>query len=136
MEEYQLSPHQGETVESVNYAPIQIVQNKIIYNLYIESQENKITFSINDKNQIPSVYYVRTLTLEEIKNLNQVFYILNSFNDFYDYLKKLSDNKKLSINKNNNNKISLILNAEILFKQQNIEIDLLLKKKDLDINLK
>ena len=102
----------------------------------IESQENKITFTINDKTKIPSVYYVRTLTFEEIKNLNQVFYILNSFNDFYDYLKKLSDNKKLSISKNNNNKISLILNVEVLFKQQIIEIDLFLKKKDLDINLK
>ena len=136
MEEYQLTSDHDETNEKINYAPIQIEQNQIIYNLNIESKGNKITFSINDKNQIPSVYYVRTLTLEEIKNLNQVFYILNSFNDFYDYLKKLSDNKKLSINKNNNNKISLILNAEILFKQQNIEIDLLLKKKDLDINLK
>lgn len=136
MEEYQLTSDHDETNEKINYAPIQIEQNQIIYNLNIESKGNKITFSINDKNQIPSVYYVRTLTLEEIKNLNQVFYILNSFNDFYDYLKKLSDNKKLSINKNNNNKILLILNAEILFKQQNIEIDLLLKKKDLDINLK
>ena len=136
MEEYQLTSDHDETNEKINYAPIQIEQNQIIYNLNIESKGNKITFSINDKNQIPSVYYVRTLTLEEIKNLNQVFYILNSFNVFYDYLKKLSDNKKLSINKNNNNKISLILNAEILFKQQNIEIDLLLKKKDLDINLK
>lgn len=136
MEEYQLTSDHDETNEKINYAPIQIEQNQIIYNLNIESKGNKITFSINDKNQIPSVYYIRTLTLEEIKNLNQVFYILNSFNDFYDYLKKLSDNKKLSINKNNNNKISLILNAEILFKQQNIEIDLLLKKKDLDINLK
>jgi len=135
MEEYQLTSDHDETNEKINYAPIQIEQNQIIYNLNIESKGNKITFSINDKNQIPSVYYVRTLTLEEIKNLNQVFYILNSFNDFYDYLKKLSDNKKLSINKNNN-KISLILNVEILFKQQNIEIDLLLKKKDLDINLK
>ena len=135
MEEYQLTSDHDETNEKINYAPIQIEQNQIIYNLNIESKGNKITFSINDKNQIPSVYYVRTLTLEEIKNLNQVFYILNSFNDFYDYLKKLSDNKKLSINKNNN-KISLILNAEILFKQQNIEIELLLKKKGLDINLK
>ena len=135
MEGYQLTSDHDETNEKINYAPIQIEQNQIIYNLNIESKGNKITFSINDKNQIPSVYYVRTLTLEEIKNLNQVFYILNSIKDFSDYLKKLSENKKLNIRKNND-KISLILNVEVLFKQKIIEIDLFLKKKDLDLSLK
>ena len=58
MEEYQINPQKGETEELINFAPIKIEQNEIEYNLIIENKENIITFSINDKNQFPSVNYI------------------------------------------------------------------------------
>ena len=54
------------------------------------------------------------MNFKEIKELNKVFYVLNSFNDFYDYLKLLSDKEKLNIRKSDN-KISIIIYSEVLF---------------------
>ena len=85
---------EGETIEVINYNPLLIKQNEIIYELNVKSEENIITFSINDKSKFSSVYYNKKMSLEEIKNINQVFNSLKSINDFYDYLKLLSDNKK------------------------------------------
>ena len=91
MEEVPFIEEKGETIEIINFEPIKIEQNEINYLLNMEAKEDKITFSINDKKQLPSVNYIRTMTLKEIKELNNVFSILSSFNDFYDYLKSLSN---------------------------------------------
>ena len=115
MEEYQFSD-KGETVDIINYSPIKIKQNNIEYDLNIENKENIITFSIIDKEKLPSMNFSRTMSFKEIKELNIIFQALNSFNDFYDYLKSLSKNKKLNIRKNND-KISLILFVEILLRR-------------------
>ena len=135
MEEYQLFTDKGETEEIINYDPIKIAHNEIQYDLNIQISENMITFSIIDKTQIPSIKFQRNMGFKELKDLNLIFQVLNSLNDFYDYLKLLSDNKKLNI-KRGNNKISLILNVEVLLKQQAIEIDLFQVKKDIDLNIK
>ena len=102
MEEHQLFSNKGETEEIINYDPIQIDLNGIKYDINIQNKENMITFSIIDKNQNPSVNYQRGMSFKEIKDLNIIFQALNSLKDFYDYLKSLSDNKKLSIQKGNN----------------------------------
>ena len=86
MEEYQLNTGKGETIDIVNFAPIHLETNEIKYDLNIETSVDNITFSINDKRQFPSVNYIRTMSLKDIKDLNKVFYLINSFNDFYDYL--------------------------------------------------
>ena len=74
------------------------------------------------------------MDFKEIKELNKVFYVLNSFNDFYDYLKSLSDKGKLDI-KIYKDKITIIIYLEVLFKQENAEIDLLIGKQDIDLNM-
>ena len=135
MEEYQINPQKGETEELINFAPIKIEQNEIIYNLTIENKENMITFSINDKNQFPSVNYIKSILFKEIIGLNLEFKNLNSPNDFYDYLKLLSDNKRINIKKGKN-KISIILFADIALEQQIIEIELFQAKKNIDSNIK
>ena len=84
MEEVPILEEKGETIEIINFDPIKIEQNEIIYILNMEAKEDKIAFSINDKEQLPSVNYIRAMTLKEIKELNNVFNILTSFNDFYD----------------------------------------------------
>ena len=125
---------EGETIKVINYNPLLIKQNEIIYELNVKSEENIITFSINDKSKFSSVYYNKKMSLEEIKNINQVFNSLKSINDFYDYLKLLSDNKKIYIKKCNN-KLLIIITVEVLLKQQELIIDLFPTKKDIDSSI-
>ena len=135
MAEAPVIEEKGETIEIINFEPIKIEQNEINYLLNIETKEDKITFSINDKEQLPSINYVRTMNLKEIKELNNVFLSLTSFNEFYDYIKSLSNNHKLSLKKDNN-KITIIFYVEVLLKQQKIEIDLYQTKNDINLNIK
>ena len=135
MEEVPILEEKGETIEIIKLEPIKIEQNEINYLLNIETNEDKITFSINDKEQLPSINYIRTMTLKEIKELNNVFLSLTSFNEFYDYIKSLSNNHKLSLKKDNN-KITIIFYVEVLLKQQKIEIDLYQTKNDINLNIK
>ena len=117
MEEVPILEEKGETIEIIKLEPIKIEQNEINYLLNMETKEDKITFSIYDKKQLPSNSYIRTMNLKEIKELNTLFNVLSSFNDFYDYLKSLSNNHKLNIKKDDN-KITLIFYVEVLLKQQ------------------
>ena len=131
MEEIPIITDKGETIEITNYNPIRIKQNEILYELNIKSKENNITLTINSKERFPSVNFSRKMNFKEIKELNKIFSLLGSINDFYDYLKLLSDNKKLNIKKWND-KISIIIYAEALLKQQEIIIDLFPTKKSTD----
>ena len=135
MDEYQLNLDKGETVEIVKFDVIQIKQNEFKYDLNIEPKENIIYFNIKDKNQLPSINYNRSMSFKEIKELNVQFQVLNSFQDFYDYLKTLSNNDLLSIKKSND-KISIIFSVEVLLKLQSIKIDLFPEKIDLELNIK
>ena len=135
MDEYQLMTDKRETFEIVKFDVIQIKQNEFKYDLNIETKENIIYFIIKDKNQLPSINYKRSMSFKEIKELNVLFQAINSFQDFYDYLKTLSNNDLLNIKKRND-KISIIFNVEILFKKQSVEIDLFPEKIDLDLNIK
>ena len=65
MEEVPILEDKGETIEIIKLEPIKIEQNEINYLLNIETKEDKITFSINDKEQLPSINYVRTMNLKE-----------------------------------------------------------------------
>ena len=129
-----ISFEQGETDNIINYEPIKIKQNEIEYNLNIKSKGEMITFSINVKKQLLYDNYIKKINFKEIKKLNKVFYVLNTFNEFYDFLKSSSDKEKLNIKIFNDN-ISIILYLEVLFKQENVEIDLLIGKQDIDLNM-
>ena len=135
MDEYQLNLDKGETIEAVKFDIVQIKQNEYKYDLNIETKENTIYFIIKDKNQLPSINYKRSMSFKEIKELNVQFQVLNSFQDFYDYLNSLSNNNKLNIKKSND-KISIIFSVEVLLKQHSIEIDLFPEKLDLELNAK
>ena len=135
MEVCQVNVEKGETETKTKFEPITIFQKHIKYALNIEAEEDKITFSINDKEQLPSINYIRTMNLTEIKILNEIFNVIDSFDDFYDYLIRLSNYNKLSIKKDND-KIVLILYTEVLLKQNVIEIDLFQKNKGTNSNIK
>jgi len=119
----------------INLDPIKIEYNNNNYILNISINNDIINFSINDKEQLLSINYIKTMNFKEIKDLNKVFSLLNSINDFYDYLKVLSENKKINIKKDEE-KISIILFIEVLLKKENIEINLYPGKIDLDLNIK
>ena len=118
-----------------NLEPIKIEKNNNTYYLNIEVDKDIIIFSINDKDKLLSINYIKAMSYQEIKDLNKVFCMLNSINEFYDYLERLSKNNKLNIEKNEE-KISIILNIEVFLKQEIIEINLYPVKKDLDLNIK
>ena len=86
MKEVSAITEKEEIVDISNFEPIKIQQNEFNYLLNIEIHEDKITSSINEKVKFPSIDYIRTKPLKEIKELNNIFLAINSFNYFYDYL--------------------------------------------------
>ena len=135
MEEFQINKNKRETIDKKNFEPIILEQNEIKYELNIETKEEMIIFSMIDKNHFPFINYNKTMNFSEIKDLNKKFQEFNSFDDFYAYLKLLSNNKKLNVKKCNN-RLSIILNIEILLRQETIQIDLFSQKQDINLIIK
>ena len=113
---------------------IQIKQKEIEYILNIKAEKDTIIFIINNKNELSSIDYIRKMNFNEIKSLNKAFNLLNSINDFFDYLKVSSEKKRIKIEKSND-KIILILYMEVLLKEQEIEIELYPEKKDINSSI-
>ena len=122
-------------LEVDNPIQISIVLNKAKYTLKVDSQKDIITFELIDVEKIPRINYIRKMNFKEIKEMSQLFNLLKTSNDFYDYLKFLSKDKKINIKKSKD-KISLILFINVLSKQQEIIIDLFPEKNELEINRK
>ena len=120
--------------ETLNNFPISLEFNKNKYQLKINNQDNLITFELVDITQIPCIYYIRIMNFKEIQELNELFSLLHTYNDFYDYLLSLSKNKKIKINKNKD-KISIILAIDVFSKKQEIKIDLFPEKKYFELRM-
>jgi len=129
MEEIEGIEYEGETPQEINIIHLPIELNKKVYNLKIDYKEDKITFELIDIEQLPFVKYIRIMNFNEIKELNQLFSLLKTYNDFYDYLKLLSKDKKIKIKKSKD-KILIILIIDILSKKAEITIDLFPEKKN------
>ena len=131
MEEYDLD--EGGESFPIYFDPITIEHNKINHILNLQATDkNNMTLSLNDTTQFPSINYTRSMAFKEIKDLNKEFSELKSQYDFYNYIKSLSVNNKLTIKKQDD-KISLIF---IISKKQEIIINLYSGKKDIDLNIK
>ena len=122
-------------LEVDNPIQISIVLNKAKYTLKVDSQKDIITFELIDVEKIPRINYIRKMNFKEIKEMSQLFNLLKTSNDFYDYLKFLSKDKKINIKKSKD-KISLILFINVLSKQQEIIIDLFPEENQLEANRK
>ena len=79
------------------------------------------------ENELMKEYEIK-LTFEELKQIHTIFLVLNSCQEFMDYIKAIIEKNKLSIIKSNENKMIIELTAEYLFKQNKIRIDLYQKK--------
>ena len=122
-------------LEVDNPIQIPIILTKTKYTLKVDSQKDIITFELIDVEKIPRINYIRKMNFKEIKEMSQLFNLLKTSNDFNDYLKFLSKDKKINIKKSKD-KISLILFINVLSKQQEIIIDLFPEKNELEINRK
>ena len=131
MDEMPFIENEGETFNKLNLNLIKIEFNKNKYNLKLEFENDTVTFELLDTDKMPYANYIKTLNINEIKTLNKLFENLKTYNDFYEYLKKLSKDKKINIIKNKD-KISIILFIDILGKQQEVNIDLIPEKKILN----
>ena len=103
------------------------------YLLTVKTEGETMIFNIVEQEKIGSLTYMKKITLEEIKKKEpkQIFSVLSSCMEFIDYLKALSDLKKIFIIKKDN-KVSIKFDAEYLLKKYNVEIDLFPEKIDLE----
>jgi len=102
------------------------------YKLNIEIIDKDIILNILEKKEKLKEYEIK-LSLEELKQMHKIFLIISSCQEFLDYIKVLIENKKLSIKKAAENKITIELNVEYLCKQNIINIDLPQKKISFDL---
>ena len=109
-----------------------IEQNNTKYSLYISSIGETLTFLITSSSEHKNKIFVRKLALKEIKDTesNPIFSSI-SCKEFIDYLKALSDMKKISLNIQENI-IFINLNAESFLKTLSVEIELFPEDKNFD----
>ena len=108
-----------------------INQDGINYSLNIKKKDDSFTFIIYNPSLIINKKYIRNLSLKEIKELHQIFYGLNSCNEFYEYIKALLDNKKLIIKTIGEN-LFINFTVDYLLRQSFVEIELFLEKKNIE----
>ena len=108
---------------------ITIDQDNIRYILHLNSIGNTITFSL----EYNSNNYSKKMPLKDIKD-KESRAIFNSYSpkDFFEYLKTLSEMKKMSVIRKDNSAI-IKFEFEVMFKKHEIEIEL--RSKDNNIEL-
>ena len=119
-----------------NIEPIIIMQNDSKYNLNIESQNNKITFSIYNNEQFPNFYYTKKISLKELKDSikgNDEF--MNKNFDIYNYFKNLSNDKKLNIKKDKNIILLIISSVDLNGHEVSGVIQLSPRKNDINMTI-
>ena len=119
-----------------NNEPIIIMQNDVKYNLNIESQNNKITFSIYNNEQFPNLYYTKKISLKELKDSikgNDEFMDKNF--DIYNYFKNLSNDKKLNIKKDKNIILLIISSVDLNGHEVSGVIQLSPRKNDINMTI-
>jgi len=111
---------------------ISIEQNNTKYSLHITSIGETLTFMITFSEDLLNKVFVRKLALKEIKDSesHQIF-MPYSCKEFIEYLKTLSEKKKISLTIKQNI-IFINLDCEFLFKKSLIEIELFPEDKNFD----
>ena len=108
---------------------ITIDQDNIRYILHLNSIGNTITFSL----EYNSNNYSKKMPLKDIKD-KESRAIFNSYSsqDFFEYLKTLSEMKKISVIRKDNSVI-IKFEFEVMFKKHEIEIELRSKDNNLEL---
>ena len=80
-----------------------------------------MTLILSNPDESEILTFVKNMKLEEIKEIHDYFRGINSCNQFSIYLKKLVENKKLTISKKEDN-FSLSFTVDYMFQNQTIEL--------------
>ena len=112
----------------------EIKQDQEIYKLKIE-MENQNIFLILSESKALSEEYEIILNFEELKQIHKAFSMLSEISEFSEYIKVLIENNKLLIKKENENKFSIEIIVEYLYKQSTIKLDLKPKALNLEFIL-
>ena len=108
---------------------ITIDQDNIRYILHLNSIGNTITFSL----EYNSNNYSKKMPLKDIKDKeSKAIFISHSPKDFFEYLKTLSEMKKISVIRKDNSVI-IKFEFEVMFKKHEIEIELRSKDNNLEL---
>ena len=110
----------------------ELKQDEKNYLLNIEIINQDIILNLVDLNEFMKEYEFK-LAFNELKELNKVFSMLSSCQEFLDYMKALISNKKLLIKNTVENQMSIEFIAEYLLKQNIISFGLTQKKFNLEL---
>ena len=102
------------------------------YKLNIKIINQEITLNILDKKDLMKEHEIK-LTFDELKNLHKIFLTINSCQDFIDFINAIIENKKLLIKKNKENKMTIEIIVEYLYKQNIIKLDLNQNKMNFEL---
>ena len=100
---------------------IKIEKNEKQYILNFKISNEKLLLQISDPDTIGVLSYYREMTLKEIKEIHNIFMGLSTCHEFVDFLKSLSDMKKLEIVKNPE-KLSINFEVEYLLKKNYVQL--------------
>ena len=116
---------------------LKIEQDNKNYLLDIIIKGEIIIFKVSELGELYSSKFSEKMSLKEIrqKEPQQLFSGLNSCNEFLDYLKTLSEMKRLSIIKKEK-QLYINFTAEYFVKKYNIEFELLPEKMNLELIIK
>ena len=109
-----------------------INQDQHNYKFNIKIINQNIILNLSEENDLMKDYEIK-LTFDELKRTHKIFLMFSSCSDFVDYIKALIENKKILIKNSNENKITIELIVEYLYKQNIIKIDLVQKQINFEL---
>ena len=110
----------------------EIKQEEDTYKLNIKIINQEITLNILDEKNLMKDHEIK-LSFDELKNLHKIFLTINSCQDFIDFINAIIENKKLLIKKNKENKMTIEIIVEYLYKQNIIKLDLNQNKMNFEL---
>ena len=111
---------------------LDIKQEEKIYKLNIEIINQNIILNLINQKEITKEYE-KKISFNELKQIHRIFSALNSCQEFLDYMKALIKDNKISVKKDEENKIIIELIVEYLYKQNIIKIILFKKKINFEL---
>ena len=126
------SPILTHKIEETITKTIKINEKDIIRKLNIITKDDIIIFKILYQESL-LIEYSCKYTLNELKLLHKIFSLLTSFKEFIDYIVNLSNQNKISIQKEEEY-LLLNLDVEYLLNKYNIQIKLIKEKINVELN--
>ena len=104
-------------------------ENNNIYEFTLKLNNDKINIEIKSKPKDEEERsYINSFNFEELKKIHKFFLIYNNINEAFNYIKKIFEEKKVSIQSINDDEILINLKIELIKEEEIINIKLLRKE--------